>query len=350
MKIFFAFVAGALSLSAQAQTHSRAEVIVAMARYDDAELHAAIAELARSIDVSTQIESVESIELTRILEEPPPARSGLLARVWIRIESPTVLLVLTDPTGQRFLIRRLEVGVELDAVEIEMLAQIIATSLEALRAGGEIGVNRRVLVDAEHADQADPVFVPVASRESPSWFADVSLGEHVVMWDRHERPSHRVALRGLLGLEHSAHPAFVLEIGYLVPSIVGGPEVEVRLKGLGLGGGAGIRWERGRASIHSRVLGHVVFLHVEPRVTQGTSLRAEPARWTVLGMLEVAFGAGCRVLPRTSVFAEIGLRVDLTDARYVLERTGVTESVFDPYRIRPFAAVGLRVGLGPSGG
>ncbi len=346
----------AVSTHAAGQERPRARVELSVPRASQGPLVDALRELAAEADVALDVGSVPRIELRSILATPPPVREGLLARVWLRVAPPEVLFVLSDARGERLLLRKLDVGEVLDPVDVESIAQILGSSLEALRLGGAIGVARAELVarvpalGAIDAVEARPPQVPDAPPAPPRRALGVlEVAEHVLVWSGKQPPQHRVALRGGLALDRPWRPGLLLEAGYLVPTTVRHADAGARLEGLAVRGGFELRPAFGRWSLRARLTVGLDLLRVEPRLFDASGLTVRPVQWTRLGMVETALGVGYRLHRRTSLFFGFGLDVDLADARYVVERSGAAETTFDPLRIRPFASLGLRVSFEQDG-
>ncbi|NOY94065.1 MAG: hypothetical protein GXP55_23015 [Deltaproteobacteria bacterium] len=342
-----------------AQPALRARVeLLAPAPNRDA-LSASLRELAAEAGVSVEVSRTDSIDLPAILAARAPESEGLLARAWLRVVPPEALLVLSDQTGERLLLRRIDVGDALGPVEVESLAQILASSLEALRLGGEIGVTRAEVTESVTRPAQPPA--PLTRQDTTAaitrpattspqqaaparYLGEIEVADQASLWSARERPQHRVSLRGVLALNRALHPALVLEVGYLVPNVVSRGDVGARLEGLALRAGVSLRGALGRLSLRARLMAGLDLLHVEPRLLNPAALQVRPASWTQLGMLELAAGLDYRVLPRASLLFELGATLDL-DAIYVVERSGGAETTFNPYRLRPFASFGLRVAL-----
>ncbi len=354
-------LASGVSANARAQPAARARIeLLAPGRSQEA-LSASLRELASEAGVTLNVSPTDSVDLPTILAAPAPASEGLLARGWLRIAPPEALLVLSDRTGERLLLRRVDIGDTLGPVEVESLAQILASSLEALRLGGAIGVTRAEVAQsvtatdqtqaASTAAATTPRTAPDMTSDStvpptpPRYLGEVEITEQASLWSSRESPQHRVSLRGVLSLNRGLHPGLALEVGYLAPNVVSRGEVGARLEGVALRAGVSLRKAWGRLSLRTRLMAGLDLLHVEPRLLTPAALQVRPATWTRLGMLELAAGLDYRVLPRASLLFELGATLDLANAIYVVERSGQAETTFDPYRLRPFASLGLRVAL-----
>lgn len=358
---------GALALCCLGATPARAQPSAEVVLVGDTlGLAETVTELAGEIGVEVAVARLEAIELRTILMAPAPREAGLLARAWIEVGGSETLVVFSDAGGDHLLIRRVPTGASLDSVEVESLAQIITGSLEALKLGGRIGVRRaeveRSLALPERATEADvadpatsrgeappvltpPAPPPTAPPEGSPVALDVQVGETVSLWSTSERPLHRLSVRARASSRAVGRPGLDLEVGYLVPAVVDGPEVSARLEGIAWRLGASARWRRGRGAFRLRVAAGLDLLHARARVRAGSSLVADSADWRAVGMLELSTGAGYVASRRLTLFIDAGVAFDLTHVEYLIEAADGQRALFSPLRVRPFLSLGLQIAL-----
>jgi hypothetical protein len=96
--------------------------------------------------------------------------------------------------------------------------------------------------------------------------------------------------------------------------------------GLRLGLGLGADWVR-----------------VSAFANPGTDVRLAPSRWRKLALARLQGNYARRVASFMDLELGLGADLDLSDTRYVVQRADGASSVFAPWRLRPFVAVGARV-------
>ena len=97
-------------------------------------------------------------------------------------------------------------------------------------------------------------------------------------------------------------------------------------------------------TLGARVGSALDFSRVSPLRVAGDAALAQ-GFWVTDGVLRGAAALGYRLRGGWVLSALAGADLDLALVKYVLERNGVRETVFVPYRARPFAAVELSAPL-----
>lgn len=92
--------------------------------------------------IDVRWEARESIDAREVLAERPPA-GEVLARVWLDLGDPErAVLFIANGSNDRFLVRVVPITDAYGEMSRESLATIVESLVEALLAGGEIGVDR----------------------------------------------------------------------------------------------------------------------------------------------------------------------------------------------------------------
>jgi hypothetical protein len=75
----------------------------------------------------------------------------------------------------------------------------------------------------------------------------------------------------------------------------------------------------------------------------GTDVRLAPSRWRKLALARFQGNYARRLASFMDLELGVGADVDLSDTRYVVQRSDSVTSVLVPWRVRPFVAIGARV-------
>lgn len=316
------------------QSPSRASVVLAGT---DQAVQAAgdgLAQALGRIGVTAGVTRAEHID-PRDVARPVPCEPGVVARIFVDLESPaSMTLYLADGGAKRVFVRRFALDHGLDLVALESLELVAQSSVETLLAGQELGVER---------EEYGRSLAPRPTAEPRAAMAPA--------------PKQSTALRAT---------------GFYEISLLG-PDVIQQGPGLGIE----YEWNAGRigASIHMRLPVHfddaafagqllpegvrIFFarpLLLSRRTTASvgfaagldvTQVRADarqpdaaavPSFW-VADPLVRAFGT---IEHRVGVFrfsAMLGAEFALVAAHYVVEQDSDRQSVFVPWRLRPLGAV-----------
>lgn len=305
-------------------------------------------ELLGRLGVTPEIRSVAKVDPVEVVT-PPATPDPALARVFIdAIERDAAIVYIVDTRWERILVRRVPLLAGLDEVVREEIGHIVESSVEALRAGGQIGVSRAEASEAlgvpptpEKRLEREPVARPVTAKRTPKRSArkkerglilDLGVGWEASLWTsdqlRHG-PLARIGLGsellgGSLGAQYrlplskNAEPiglrqesGAVRALAFLRPALASDLRARVEL-------GVGLDVER-----------------VEPRITEdgATSVSDAKTRAAFVGRL----GAGLEVLAfgeswLSGIFA---LEIDPSPDDYAIRRGSRTETVAEPLYVRP---------------
>jgi hypothetical protein len=304
-------------------------------------------ELLGRLGVTPEIRAVTKVDPVEVVT-PPAAPDPALARVFIDANQKDAAIVyIVDTRWERILVRRVPLPAGLDEVVREEIGHIDESSVEALRAGGQIGVLREeasktlgVLPEAEKTpapkQRASPVAsvarAPAPKQRERGLTLELGVGWEASLWTSDQLRHGPLARVGLgselvggalhaqyrLPLSKDAEPIGLRQesgalraLAFLRPRLAADLRVHVEL-------GAGLDVER-----------------VEPRITEdgATSVSDAKTRAAFVGRV----GAGLEVLAfgeswLSGIFA---LEIDPSPDDYAIRRGARTETVAEPLYVRP---------------
>ena len=294
----------------------------------------------------------------RAVTDPPPSPPAAFARVWIDVRSDTCVVSIADTTWERIYQRRMARPAGSDEVTREQVAQVVVSAIEAMLAGGTIGVARETLAPpppVPPARAAEPVPPPVEQVPAPSVEAGprptVVLGvgyEALAFATSSVAHGPLASLRGALeegrwtaGLDLSAQ--------WRAPLVVDETPIGVRLdvKSFRLVL-EGARSLFPRMALRAGVGPGLDVIDIEPRGVSRSGEGSEPTitveakRSRVSPVLRWTVGIDARPAPGVHVMLAAVLDHALTNRSYVVRQDGVEREVLAPFDVRP----GLTLSIG----
>jgi hypothetical protein len=319
-----------------------------------------VRELLRDLSVEIRWTRAQSIDPREVLSRRA-ADVGLVARVWVDLSDPLgARLFVANATSDHFLVRIVPAskGDEDKKVESEAVAQIVSSAVEALLAGGKIGVTREVAVrqvegklgvgprlaeppPAEPGPPADGTVPGRFSGEVGAFFAFRGLGAGPVV-------GLEPGLIGTLAAPRRwlLRPILILALQYDAPRDWQTDTVGVRLEGGGGSVQAGLRTQLAkRVSLQASVGLGPEGMHVEPLANAGFS--PKPPFWLVAAILTARIGVEVALSGPLSLFAMTGCDVDMSGVQFNVADGGtLTSNVVVPWRVWPVALLGASLALG----
>ena len=372
-------VVAALHATARAQAPERA--VIDVAAVGARETLEAIADRVRALEtrfsVSVRFGAVDAIDARAILA-PRASGEPAFARVWLDLSNPErAVLFIANAGHDRFLVRVLPVTDGYGELTRESLATVVESTVDALLAGGQIGVDRaaaeRELAAAQVALEAErePPRAPPAPQPEPEARdveADVEAEGASV-----PRPTSLLLGAGYrldavdvgpTALRHGAQlgvawaPAsFETPLGLLLalsaqyfPALTLGAD-QPRLAQLGGGArlAAGVTGQAARALFWQAALGAGAdVVRVRPRIDERSGLVAAEA-FTVLAPYATAFVSGSL---RPSAWLDLalcaGVDLSLTGPHFDVQDGDARRAAVSPLRLHPYAlvSVGTPLSLG----
>lgn len=325
-----------------ARTEQVVTVSIAGSDRDTAVLEGALADPFRRLGVLLRFEHPLQIDAGTALKLPPEA-SPMLARLWFDLASTThVPIYVTDGRHERIYSRDFPLARGLDDVAVEQLVYIARSSVDSILAGVDIGVKRdEYAASLETAPKRPPPAEPDVVKPSPvpTTRSLPIFASYEAQWMGHNAVTHGPTLgvafsRGYFAVGVSAF--------YRFPFEVQGTELGARISRIGARLDASATAELGAGwTLAARLGGGADFSRVAPLRTGSIDATPEQGFWVTDGVLRGTAALGYRLRGGWMLSAVTGTDLDLALVKYVLERSGVRETVFIPYRFRPFAGLEL---------
>lgn len=287
--------------------------------------------------------------------DPPASPPPAFARVWIDMRADTCLVSIADTSWERIYQRRMARPSGSDDVTREQVAQVVVSAVEAMLAGGTIGVARADLAPVAEPPPAPPPpsprerRPPPRERPSPPPGPSVNLGvgyEAIAYASSTLAHGPSASLRGALP---AGRWSFGLELAgqWRAPTVVERTPIGVRLdtKAARLLAYA----ERDlapRLAVRAGVGPGVDLTEIEPRaVGEGAAgeqtITVEAKRSRVTPVLRWSLGLDARLAPSVHLVVAGVLDHALQNRAYVVRRQGVEEPVLAPFALRPGLTLSL---------
>jgi hypothetical protein len=336
-----------------APTTTPVEIAIAAAAPDVVDaVRADLRELLARLEVSARYRAVNAVDRDEVVRPPAQAPCSL-ACVWLDlgVSAPGVALIYISATAtEQVVIRRAPLASGVDEVAREEVAHIVASSIEALRAGrplplgGAGAASGAAIVAVKPAPPPEPTEPPRTvllglgagvAREAGGHLARPTLGVALIVASKARRLS----------------PALWLQADGSGSEMTSAP-VGLRLRGGDLAALGALA-----TSPEAPVVGRVG-LGLGAELVSMTPVLDDPSATGVqLGATQVQPSAFARVAARLEVrvWERVGLFLAAAcDARfvvhrYLLDRDGATQVLFEPQRFRPWLVVGLDAALGGTG-
>lgn len=126
-----------------------------------------IRETLEPLDIELSLIEVDALDIMEVLRPAQVGEDGALAHIFVTAEQSPELFVV-DSTWERILVRRLPAPDGMDEVLREEIAFITGSSVEALLAGGSIGISTQAFREQQGAESSPaPVQAPPTEVEPP---------------------------------------------------------------------------------------------------------------------------------------------------------------------------------------
>lgn len=247
-----------------------------------------------------------------------------LANVHVDLRAAPLLVYIGDQGHHRVLIRRVDLPASFDEAAREEVAAIVASAVDALCAGGTIGIVRARTDLAAPPPPAVPAFTPPMQPPPPAarerrWSGGLLARYRLMAWAP-RRLQHTLELGGVVRRRLGrVDPQAAVWVGAITPSAV---TEASRIAG------ASVRAELGAVT------------RLAPRWSQLAALaggvdllRGAGGSWLAVPMIQA--GLGVRAAVARGVIAELHahVAVDLVDTRILDISDG--RVLLDPWRVRP---------------
>jgi hypothetical protein len=315
-------------------------------------VEALVRELLKRLPVTVRWVSTPGIDARDVLSRRI-ADPGLVARVWVDLSDPTgARLFVANPASDRFLVRLVPADEGHEEVEEEAVAQIIGSAVDAILAGGEIGVTREIAarqisIEPLSEGTSHPAVPSFASRnEGPSGRLGAFLGLRalgagpVVSVD----PGLLVAVVG--PRRWAVQPFLILELQYEAPFDWQAQAVSLRLEGAGGSLQPGLQTRVGsRLSLQASTGFSTDTMHVQPYAAPGSVFAPRGPFWLTAVVATARVGFEVVVAAPVFVFASVGIDVDLSGVRFNVSDNDSAAPNVVPWRAWPVAHLGVSFGL-----
>ncbi len=249
-----------------------------------------------------------------------------LAHVHVDLREAPLLVYIGDQGHLRVLVRRVALPASFDEAAREEVGAIVASAIDALWAGGTIGIVREAILDPP-PPPAVPVASPPTRVVSPRppvrrWSGGLLARYRMMAWAP-VRLQHTLELGGVLRRRVGrVDPQLAVWAGAITPTVV------TRAPGADKIAGASLRGELGAVTLLAPRWSQLV------AVGGGVDLlRGAGGRWLVVPMIQASLGV--RATPGRGLLVELQghVAVDLVDTR-ILE-VADARVLLDPWRVRP---------------
>jgi hypothetical protein len=264
----------------------------------------------------------------------------LLARVAVDMSDRGVSsIVLVDTRLQRVLVRRVPTNPGVDQVAAEEVAHIVASSLRALSEGASIGVERAeamaVLAIARPVAEPRLPFSPPPSAQR--WELALGAAGGAATWSENEVTVPAIAA-SLIAHRTEARWGGELSLDFST-FVVRADPVSLRLTGGDAALQATFFW-----GTHVTVAAGpgVELIQVAPGWSSGAAGGAAlaAAHWRMVPLFRLSLRIQQRIRGPWTFFGTLMADALLNDVRYTADRQGETQSLLDPWRVRPAALLG----------
>jgi hypothetical protein len=300
-------------------------------------LEVVLGELLSRLQVSVRFSKMGSIDTRQILTErrdEPPA----VARVWIDLrDTSRITLYLTGNSQDRVLVRHVPLINRIDEVAREEVAQIVENTVDALLIGGRIGVA------TDESARTTPKADAIPQEAARGLALDLGIGYQAQAWsDSHPFLHGPAVLLALSGRAGALHPGVWMSGELRFPTTIDGDPISTRLDQGAFRLLAFADWPVSkRWALRAGLGGGVDWVRISPLVKEGAKVDLAPARFATIPMLRGLVSATYAFTRKSEVFCGVAADFDVMNTRYLVERDTGDEVVFQPWRLRPMAIVGI---------
>jgi hypothetical protein len=308
----------------------------------------------------------------RDLFEDVAARENVLA-CWLDLsDTRRGRLYFAAPSGQRFLLRDVQLSGHLGEVDRATLAEVLDLSIAALLENERIGLTRaetETLLAERKASESAPR-VPAESRapapagspvaDTAAWksapetrsLAGFAANYAAQVLSSDFPLAQRVGIEALLGRYRGAGWLAGFAAGeYQFPLTATNREIGVNLETLAASAGVEVGHLRRRPgeaqnfswrSLFGRLGAGVDFDHVSPQPgTQAVAANLAPAHWSSSVVMRAALGGAFTLGPWFTMDVRLFADLHPTGVHYDVSIAGAVHPAFSPWRLRPGLALGL---------
>jgi len=374
LALFGALAVNPSALSAQDAPRPVPVPVVEVVASGGPALLAAMAHRIRSLEarfsITVRWSSTPAIDIREVVA-PRPAADAVLTRVWLDMSDPQrAMLFIANAGHDRFLVRVVPVGDGYGELTRESLATVVESAVDALLAGGQIGVDRSAALrelaaqtgTVPAAEAAEPA-APAAAAPQPVRAPARSSSESSAIRGPWLLATHyrADAIAGGPSLRHGAQLAlsYAADVDYPVDLLLMVTTQLAPSFALGDGGrrvheqGGGARAAVGATSRGTGVLGWqaalgagVDLFRVEPAIAAESGLAGAAPFLATIPVATLFVSGSVRPAAWLDVALGVGLDADLAGHHFDLASAGERTPLITPWRIHPYALLGVGMPFG----
>jgi hypothetical protein len=317
-----------------------------------------MAELLTGLPVTIKWSRSQAVDQRYVLANVPDQKE-VLARFWVELNRPYFARVyVSEGISGTLLVRTISAPQGIDPVVTESIGQLAGSVVDALLAGGTLGVQRRdaTSLSSNHAfsvSDGRSMQSQTISGISPARELEVNfaLGYQVQGYSSAELLAHYMTASLIIARSiPDWTPTGWLALHYRFPSVLEPEPVGTRLEGVGG------RLFAGMVSSESRALrwrvgagGGVDAIRIDPFVKEGTTATAAKNRWraipTAAAALQVQFDLGSTA----ALFAAVGIDLPLVHVHFYEQRPTGQRNLLVPWFLQPSISLGATFDIVPRG-
>jgi hypothetical protein len=309
-----------------------------VAKEEDRALVAVLTELLDRLQVTTHFSTVSDLETEEMWNHP--GATPAVARAWIDLrERGQVTLYLTGDQQDRVLVRQVPlVQSVLDEVAREEIAHIVEAAVDELLLGGQIGVEKKPA-----NEQAPIVSLPPPLPEPPLKL-DLGFGYAAQVWDARPPLHGPAAYLSLTKKGGPWQPGGWLSVELRFAQDIGGEPISMTLRT----GAVRLLFVTdyslsNRWKLRGGIGGGFDWIDTAPSAEGGVALVNSTK---IVPMLRALGFVRYAMASKSEMFFGLGADLDVQDTHFdkqtvAADGTTTTQTVFDPWMVRPTALFGI---------
>jgi hypothetical protein len=330
----------------------KVEIVIAASPSDASLLEGLMRAGLSRTGVAIQTSRAERLDVREVVTPASSTRPAAV-RVWFDLQTPgQAVIYMADEAWERVLVRRMSLPNGLDEVGREALTFVLKSSVEAMLRGAQIGVSREEAKeiigeeatsrDGVARDRPDEKSPAAAETGGPPTFA-FGLAYEVQGYAKAAPIAHGPAVLLALG-DRGFHHAAWLTGTYRTPAELETDSVDVHMTSFGFRGGFTFNPRLGATAwLSAGAWAGVDWYKAEPRIKEGVEVQSISVVTSVSPSVRPVVGLGFSV-GQALLLLQLGLDLDLSRTRYVVQTDGVGSYVLSPWAVRPVATFSMLLG------
>jgi hypothetical protein len=308
-----------------------------------------MAELLTGLPVTTTWTRSKRVDHGYVLGYLPDEKD-VLARFWVELNGPDIARIyVSEGASGTLLVRTIQMPNGVDAVVTESIGQLAGSVVEALLAGGTLGVQRRDAGILSSNARSSQLQTPSSISSSRPLAFGVALGYQLQGYSSKQVLAHYLTTsffiaRSFLDWE----PMGWLTLQYRFQSVLEPDPIGTRLEaaggrlfgGLVLPGSGAFRWRAGAG-------GGVDAMRIEPLVKNWTTTLAARDRWSAVPVLAAALQFQLGVGSTVALFAAAGIDLPLVHVHFYEQHPAGRHDLLVPWPVQPWISLGATFDVVP---